>query len=281
MYGLKILGKIELPEKKISPEEYRPFLEEKLTARSREINEHWGLDFLDNEGAIKIPEVEETVKDRQFVSDREEEWAIYKHQTVAEWRATRAKNPSLIAEMAVTLSLSRQLGDRFIVARASSYDDYRYGVDNLLIDRESGAAVCGFDDVLGFTGDDGGSKKQKKMEKSLAAGGSRVKYGATVSAGRLLRQPLEHLPTFYLSLSKQELDDLLKDLKAGETVTEKERALGNKLINSLAAQREAAKNIATNPELQENLNLFNESLLAMESLINKTEPEPELAAPEV
>lgn len=269
MEGLKILGKIELPEKKIRPEEYRYFLEEKLATRSREINEDWNLDFLDENGTIKIPDDESNAADRQFVFTREQEWAAYQHKTVAEWQAARAKNPSLIAEMAVTLSLSRQLGERFIVARASAFDDYRYGVDNLLIDKESGAAVCGFDDVLGFSGDDGGSKKRQKIEKSLAAGGSRVKYGATISEGRLVRQKLENLPTFYLSLSKQELGDLLKDLKAGETVSEKEHALGNKLIASLAEQQRAAKEIATNLALQKNLDQFNDSLLAMESLINK------------
>ncbi|MFA6369928.1 MAG: hypothetical protein WCX09_03050, partial [Patescibacteria group bacterium] len=101
MEGLKILGKIELPEKKIRPEEYRYFLEEKLATRSREINEDWNLDFLDENGTIKIPDDESNAADRQFVFTREQEWAAYQHKTVAEWQAARAKNPSLIAEMAV------------------------------------------------------------------------------------------------------------------------------------------------------------------------------------
>ncbi len=269
MNGLKIIGKIELPEKKIRPQEYRRLLEDKLSNRSREVNEQLGVDFLDRQGAIKIPAGESGDRDRKFVDDLENEWATRSYKSLEEWRETKAKNPSTIAEMAVTLSLSRQLGDRFIVARASAYDDYKYGVDNLLIDKVTGAAVCGFDDVLGFTGDDGGTKKQQKMEKSLAAGGSTVKYGATVEDGKLKRQSLEHLPTFYLSLSKEELDYLLADLKAGGEVTAREKAVANKLISSLTEQRESATEVAKGEPLQENLARFSSSLEVMQQLINQ------------
>lgn len=269
MNGLKIIGKIELPEKKIRPQEYRRLLEDKLSRRSQEINEQLGVEFLDNQGAIKIPAGEAGARDRQFVDDLESDWATRSYKTVEEWRETKAKNPSTIAEMAVTLSLSRQLGERFIVARASSYDDYKYGVDNLLIDKITGATVCGFDDVLGFTGDDGGSKKQQKMEKALAAGGSTVKYGATVENGQLKRKSLANLPTFYLSLSKEELDGLLADLKAGGEVTAREKEVASKLINSLTEQREKADQIAKAAPLQENLNRFDASLAVMRQLINQ------------
>ena len=269
MQEFKILGHIDLPERKIKPEEYREFLENKLAEIGTEVNEQFGYKFLDESGNILMAEHPDLEQDKKTVASREENWAREQYKTVEEWRRSRDKNSSTITEMAITLSLHRLLSDRFIVARASTFDDYEHGVDNVLIDKETGAVVCGFDEVLGYEGDDGGEKKDKKIKKSLASGGTSLKYGATIEDGQIKRQELKNIPTFYLSLSKEDLNILLKDLKVGGEPTENEKNLVLKMLNSLDKQYNDAKEIAINQVLQENLDKFSGSLEVIKNQINK------------
>lgn len=269
MQEFKILGHIDLPERKIRPEEYRELLENKMLEIGSEVNEQFGYKFLDKSGSILMADTPDSAKDQNFVVGLETDWANRQYKTVEEWRKSKDKNPSTITEMAVTLVLHRLLRDRFIVARASTYDDYVYGVDNVLIDKQTGAVVCGFDEVLGYEGDDGGDKKDEKMKKSLAEGGSSLKYGATIEEGKIKRQELKHIPTFYLSLSKDDLSNLLKDLKAHNEPTENEKYLALKMLSSLDKQYYEAKEIAVNQILQENLDKFAGSLEAIKQEINK------------
>jgi len=269
MQEFKIIGKIELPEKKIRPEEYRELLETKMTAISREVNDNFGGEFLDKTGSVLMAEHPDLEADQKFVADLEDNWAKEQYKTIAEWRQSKEKNPAAITEMAVTSVLHRLLKDRFIVARASVFDDYKNGVDNVIIDKETGAVVCGFDEVLGFTGDDGGGKKNEKIKKSLAHGGTSLKYGATIKDGQIKRQELRNIPTFYLSLSKEELLGLLKDLKTSGEPTANEKDLALKMLSSLDNQYAEAKELAANEVLQENLNKFADSLAVIKQQINK------------
>ncbi len=269
MSELKILGHIDLPERKIRPEEYRDLLEKKMNGISQEVNKQFGCEFLDDKGNIKISGTETTVADQKFVDDLEADWAGRQHKTVYEWRQSKDKNPATITEMTVTASLHRLLGDRFVVARASAYDDYKHGVDNVLIDKKTGAIVCGFDEVLGYEGDDGGEVKSKKTQEILATGGSSLKYGATIEDGQIKRKEIYGIPTFYLSLSKEELASLLKDIKLGDEPTENEKNIVRKMITSLEHQYEEAQKVASGLRLIENLNKFAESLQVIQEQINK------------
>jgi hypothetical protein len=269
MSELKILGYINLPEKKIRPEEYRGFLEDKMSGVGKEVNEQFEHKLLDSSGSIIMSENSDLENDLKFVDDLENNWAREQHKTVAEWRESKKKNSSTITEMAVTLSLHRLLQERFIVARSSSYDDYKYGVDNVLIDKETGAVVCGFDEVLGHEGDDGGEKKKEKIEKILSRGGASLKYGATIEDGKIQRKELKNIPTFYLSLSKLELDNLLKDLKTNGRPTENERQIALKMIHSLEIQYAQAQENDYHPALKANLESFAKSLETIKEELNK------------
>lgn len=269
MQEFKILGHIELPEKKIKPEEYRALLEDKMLKIGSEVNEQFDCDFLDKSGNILMAESPTLEADKKFVNDLESNWAREQYKTLPEWKASKEKNPATITEMAVTAVLHRLLKDRFIVARASAFDDYKYGVDNVLIDKETGAVVCGFDEVLGFNGDDGGEVKNDKIKKILAHGGASLKYGATIEDGKIKRQELKNIPTFYLSLSKEELNILLKDLKSNSDQTESEKKLVLKMLASLDKQYGEAKEIAVHQVLQENLDKFAGSLEVIKQEINK------------
>lgn len=233
MQEFKIIGHIDLPERKVRPEEYRNFLEEQMHNIQSGVNEEFDCRLLDEENKISIEGGLDTEKDQKFISDLETNWATQERKTVEEWRKSKDRNPSTIAELAITLVLHKLLGDRFIVARASTFDDYKHHVDNVLIDKETGAVVCGFDEVLGFAGDDGGEKKDKKIKENLSRGGTSLKYGATIVDGKVERKSLENIPTFFLSLSKEDLNSLLVDLKSNKLPTEAEKKIVLKMIASL------------------------------------------------
>jgi len=264
----KIVGHINLPEKRIRPEEYQNFLEAEMQKVQTGINEEFKCDLLDEENKISMEGAVGAEADKKFVAGRELEWSSLERKTVAEWQRSKNKNPSTIAEMAITLVLHRLLGNRFIVARASTFDDYRHHVDNVLIDKETGAVVCGFDEVLGFTGDDGSAKKDKKIKENLARGGTSLKYGATIVNGQIERKSLENIPTFFLSLSKEELSKLLIDLKTNQVPTDNEKQIVLKMVASLENQSVEAEKISINYKLKENLAKFNDSLKVIKNQIN-------------
>ena len=268
-FNLKIIGKIELPEKKPRPEDYRGLLETKMFDIGNQVNKEFACDLLDSKASILMAGSSSLESDKKFVSDLENKWASEQRKTVDDWHKSKDRNPATIAEMAVTVVLHKLLGERFIVARSSTFDDYKYGVDNVLIDKETGAVVCGFDEVLGFEGDDGGEKKNKKIKETLSHGGTSLKYGATILDGQIKRQNLENIPTFFLSLSKDELNTLLLDLKINPSSTENEKKLILKMVTSLENQAEEAKKIVLNYNLQKNLEKFATSIEIIKKQINQ------------
>ena len=256
-------GSYNFPKPKAKPDEYKNLLREKMLDIKTEVNgEYPGL--LDDDAKLTM---NDDPVDNKFVHDRENKWATESHKTPLQWKIDNRKNPAIITEMVITYVLHKWLGSRFIVARASSYDDYKYGVDNVLIDKQTGAAVCGFDEVLGFKGDDGGEKKDEKIKDTILAGGSSVKYGATIIDDELKRRDLRSMPTFYLSLSRAELDTLLMDI--GNSKIENERLILTKLVASLENQYEEAKKIATSRFLKINLEKFAGSLEIIKDIINQ------------
>lgn len=269
MSELKILGYINLPEKKIRPEEYRNFLENKMSDIGREVNEEFDYELLAADASILMTGHPDSDKDLKFVDDLENNWAREQYKSVAQWREAKEKNPSTITEMTVTLLLHHLLGKRFIVARAAAYDDYKNHVDNVIIDKETGAVVCGFDEVLGHEGDDGGEKKKDKINKILDHGGASLKYGATIEDGKIKTKELRNIPTFFLSLSKEELNALLVDLKNSNEISAKEKEVALKMVNSLDDQYLDLANKNYHPELKANLLAFSDSLVALKEELNK------------
>ncbi|MFZ2310048.1 MAG: hypothetical protein WAW11_00700 [Patescibacteria group bacterium] len=266
---MNIIGKIELPprEVRINPERYHDFLLSKMTEIQQEVNGSYGK-ILNGEAIIKMEGTSDAATDKELVEQQEEAWANEQYKDLETWRADRSKNASNIAEMAVTLVLHKFLKDNFIVARASKYDDYNHGVDNVIIDKKTGSVICGFDEVIGLDESrDGSEKKMKKVKNSLERGGTAIKYGATVIDDKIVRQSFKNIPTFYLSLSKQELGQLLVDLQKNEDHSEVTTRIFSQLTNSLEEQYLVFKELNISNNVRENLEKFAESLSAIKQLI--------------
>lgn len=266
--GMKIdLNKIEKTSSFPKPETYLPLLN-KLAARQVERLRAEHGDFFEGQAQVKMAGAG-LEDDLALISSKEEGWAKDAGKTKEEMVVSREKNPSSIAETAATLLFDKVLGDDFIIVRASTYDDYENGADQLIVDKKTGAVICGLDDVIGHIGDDGGTKKKGKMDAKMKKGGASIKYGLTMDNGELARKSLRHIPIFYFSLSKSELDGLLKSLAAEQNdLSQEETAIYAKLVNSLAAQvSEYGADESLHPELKNNLRNFAPSLRKMQAHI--------------
>lgn len=234
-------------------ESYLPFLKETLS----KIAEKKNLDFpgfLDNDNRISI-EGNDSESDKKLVSVQKEAFRIDAGKTLEDWQKDTEKNASNLTEMALTVLLQKYLGADFIIARSSEYDDYNNGVDQVIIYKPTGEVVCGFDEVIGKNGNDGGEKKKEKLENIMARGGARIKYGAKLENGHLVRAEIKNVPAFFIGINKIELGRLLESLKSNpEKNGEVEKEIFSKLLASL-------ENQAAGQDMNDNLRIKTDSML--------------------
>ena len=269
---LKILGKIDLSNTEKPAAKKLEFFKDSLDNFSKkmaaEINAEFGH-FLQPDSRVDTESFDFPDKevDARLVSVKEEAWASESGQDVATWRQKKEKHDSNISEMVVTAVLYKCLRSRFLVARSATYDDYENGFDSLVIDKKSGAVVCGFDEVVGVSGYS--EKKDAKIIEKAKRGGAHVKYGATIRDGRLVRASLKNVPAFYLALSKSEIASLLENF-SDSNITQPELLILDKFIISLEEQMANLedKQVVQNYNLKNNLTKFKESLEVIKNIRN-------------
>lgn len=225
-------------EKPLSPEKYSELFKEDLKKMALEVNNYFP-GFLEEDGRISLVG-RDAEADASLVASQEDSFSrdFYGRQPedINVWRREQeAKDPSL-TEMSLTLLLNKFLKNDFIVARASSYDDYNNGIDNVLIDKQSGEVLCGFDEVMVKKGESTSSKKEGKISRLMAKGGAYLKYGARLENGRLIRSTVKNIPAFYISLDKQELSALMASLRDSDDNQGIEAKIFQKLLTSLEDQ---------------------------------------------
>lgn len=250
------LSKIKDTKREPSFEAYLPSLNETASKLNEEVNEKFPY-FVNKEGQIGMNgfSEEETEKHRKEVLAQEKFFSSDGGKDKVEWSKDKKRNPSNITEIALTILLQKCLGKDFIVARSSKYDDYINHVDQVIIYVPTGEVVCGFDEVIGNIGDDGGEKKKEKLRKIMARGGANIKYGAQLKDGQLVRSEVKNVPAFYVSLSKENLRELLDSLKNNPNEnSEVEKEIFSKLLASL-------ENQAAGQSMNSNLRIKTNSML--------------------
>lgn len=176
----------------------------------------------------------------------------------------KEKNKSNQTEMAITVLLHKFLKERFLVVRASVFDDYKHGMDNLILDKQTGAIVCAFDEVLRNEGDKKKAPvKIDKIKKKALQGGTEAKYGFSLKDGTLVRDHVRNIPVFYLSLDSDNLDSLAKSLlenfDGDASLVEKE--LFAHLVQSIQEQKTMLESLPALPsKMKQKLANFNQSL---------------------
>jgi len=261
---LKILGKIPLENLERKERKKRPeFFAEEINLKMKEVvkgvNEKYG-EIVDLDGRIKV----DNSDDLRYIEIKESAWAQEKDQSLKEYREKQENSDSSLAEKAITLSLAKVLGSRFISLRSSSYDDYENGIDNVLLDTETGSLVCGFDEVVAGYGQDGSSKKEDKIMKKFAKGGSYAKYGLEINPDtkEVKVTKKKNIPNFYISVAKSELSELLENVSKPD-LSEIEKKVLSDVVFSLQYQIEKMKSYQD----QVNENLVN-NLKKTESFVN-------------
>lgn len=264
---LKILGKIDLPDREkahTNPEKYIDFLKNGLLHMEKGINDKYG-NILDKDGILTM-EGDDVNYHQEIINIKENVWAKENGLSLSNWKEKREKNTASIAEMATVVLLDKFFGDRFLVARASAYDDYENGVDNVLLDKETGAVICGFDQVVAMNGGDGSSKKEDKMRRILLKGGTKLEYGIALDDDKKIkREKLNHIPAFFLAINKGDLLSLLEELKDNKVSNGTKKVLKNILLSVSDQYLSAQKLLDENSDdfryqkLVNNLEKFKES----------------------
>lgn len=192
-----------------------------------------------------------------------------KARRLKEWLKDKMKRKSTHTELLIHILLHRTLGENFIVARTAKIDDYKAGVDFIVINPTTGETICAFDGVAeNDTKENEFSikntdKKTKKIENIAKNGGANIKYGLEVKNMKLERAPIKNTPVFYLSLSDKDFD-LLSTMYTKEhtdTVNNEELEVFNNFIYSLKEQHgKLLKLNVNNPRIKEKIMTFSSTL---------------------
>ena len=217
-------------------EKYNDSLDKFLSQMATKINAEYGY-FLKADGSIDMEsakyEYSDKKPDQQRINDCEINFARENSKTVEAWQADREKTAGVVTEKTVTALLYKVLHKDFLVMRTSQFDDYIHGVDNLIVDKTTGVAICGFDEFKG--GLDKQRIKQQKIAKTIAAGGVSIKYGLWFKDGEPKFRGLKNVPAFLLSLDSKQMQEILPTINQ-DSVTESEATAFANLINSLENQ---------------------------------------------
>ena len=207
-------------------------------------------------------------KDMAWVREREAE--EYPDLSAEEIKTERLKRDGEGLEMLKTAIFAKQLGQEFIVARTSRHDDEN-GVDNIILEKETGNIVCALDEVA----DTSGRRYQEKAERVLDrnrkkyGSGGALKYGFMIEKNKdgsrkLCLGRVENIPLFYLALPKRHLRNGLKEfIPSFEESSDYERKLFSYFTTSLSSQIDFLK-------LEQNLNpALKNRLICFEKTIKK------------
>jgi hypothetical protein len=214
---------------------------------------------------VEVESRREFYKDEYGVETTEEMLEVY--------RRKRGESKGNQLEMAVTSVFHRLFKEEFIVVRASAYDDYINGVDNVIVNKKTGAVICALDEVDDTKGGDRHRKKKDRIRKAKS-GGTTLEYGFTFEKGKVVRKKIESLPIFCVQLSPSEVDELLGDINLGlqSGASGKELDHAGKILADLEDQTKDMKGslkFLSEPALKINLDSFSQSLVRMKEIIEE------------
>jgi hypothetical protein len=296
---------IELPTQPVRPERgmnaeesfkyLSAILKEVACDISKELRERFGFERLINDKCVIRMDPFHKINpnklrsDKEYVKKREMQWAGIETQEpkqpldpkeqkqidaaintrVQKWLEAEEKEKSKQLEMVVTILLHKAFGDKYIVVRSSKYDDYSGGVDNVIVNKETGTIICAVDDVReNQWNNDRESEKDRTILDKTRAGGAELIYGFTLDADRKIKlASLGNLPIFRLGLTEAEYYEIVNAVKykSGETneLNETESKILEKILASIREQRDR---LLADPEVQKQSGIV-ESLRKVQELV--------------
>ncbi len=223
-------------------------------------------------------------EDEHYVDTKEREWAGWWNETVRkevyekngidteedavkDWKERRERHASVQFEKVVTVILHKMLGEDFLVLHASAYDDYKNGIDNLIVNKATGDVVCAFDELNYSERDtERQAKKIARVKERAARGGSQVKYGASVEKGKLVMERIQNVPLFFLTLPESSLRDIMKGMDySPDSASPAERKAFEGLMKCLKDQIGMLEGEKVHPEVEKRIKRFEETLKAIDA----------------
>ena len=157
-----------------------------------------------------------------------------------------------ISEDLLFLMMNKVAGDRYITLKTSQYDDFRNGVDMVLVDTETDAVICTFDATVS----DIKSRMNHKIERAKTridkGKGLYMKYGVSFDHNQKMKLgEIQNIPPLFLDLPKQDLKRMLHvmDFNIDSELSNAEIEVVMGLLDKLDQQIEdldtrAAKNVS-------------------------------------
>jgi hypothetical protein len=228
---------------------------ENLKREKVPIDGDWRIKMEAFEGISKDYTKEKIAKDKEDVKEKEkifekEEIERYGVATQEKLKATGEK-----LEYLKNIIFYKFLGKDFIVCRSSRYDDLKNGVDNLILEKETGNLVCALDEceIKRY------EVKEEAVWKKNLEGGGRLKYGLTTKKGEIKLGSQENLPVFLLFLKDNLIKEGIEKLPESlSEISENDRLLFEAFKKEIEAQiaklKLASKSL--NPKLKEKLYRF-------------------------
>ena len=183
----------------------------------------------------------------------------------------RLKTDGERLEMLAFAVLTKNLGDEFIVARTSFYDDQINKVDTLVLERKTGTLVCAFDEVGDTTGNIFKEKHDGVLDKNLNYGGAYVKYSLASNIknnpGKVVLAESKNLPIFYLAVPPDRIREGIREFSPDmESPSEYEKQLFSYFMLTIATQIQGLElytaRLNLYPALKSRLDSFKETVKA-------------------
>lgn len=303
---------IERYSAKETYEKIKKLMETVSNEQNQELRENFGAatDLIKKDGSISFESFsiaeggrysEQKIKaDEQFIAERMREWSgveepktrdhrldeyrIDKNLSNAEqdeliierFKEGKVKTESAKLEAAVSIIFHKILKSKFLVVRSAEPDDFKEGVDNVMINKETGEIICTFDEV---SEPENGIRIQKKIKdtnRKNATSGSSVEYGLTFKKDeqgktKVMQTRLDHIPSFFLAVAPDELKNLLMNMEfdPSKPPSPIELQMFDKFIDALKKQAEAAIRGGTRGPTQENISKFLKSVGQIQELRNQ------------
>lgn len=162
-------------------------------------------------------------EDADYVARRKRQFKKRPHELTERWGE--------LLEVSKTFAMNRQLKDRGVtVLRTAEYDDYKNGVDELIIDSQTRQVVAAVD-----ASTDAKQAFQKTVEDLQKYGGKPACYGVGLSKeDKLEKVNYPSLPVFVISLKPKELYRWAEALT--KSPSSLDVAIYHKILDSLVKQ---------------------------------------------
>lgn len=194
-------------------------------------------------------------KDMYEIKQREKKWQ--KEKPNKEGKQRKRTNGEKM-EMFKTALFHKAIGKNFFVLRSSPFDDCNNGIDNVIVEKETGAVVGAFDEVVAKNGK---TEKEGKVAARNTRSGAFLKYGIGAAGAKTTKQSNHHIPLFYLALEEKELNDAINDFNLSEEeFSELEKELLKKLAASVKEQTKLISEIGMFKNKTEDIKKFQTAL---------------------